>query len=171
MGRRERSPPGAAQEHSILDFLFDVQSGARQDRGRNRKAAVPGLLRGMRFVARYAQAGELLQALPNQVVQPHRRGGGVFYERREALGLPLATVVAMERLVSNPRAPPLLHTMVGGYLACIWTALRFGDAQRSDPWRLNSGAFNVRGSCWRATPTARGQPTGLMACGAPGRPP
>ena len=50
-------------------------------------------------------------------------------ERKEAVPLPLAVVVALERLVLDPAQPSTDRLIAAAFLTCVWASLRFSDSQ------------------------------------------
>ena len=75
---------------------------------------------------------------------------------------------------SRARSVQRVHTsgtsVVLWWLACVcvWSSLRFGDAQRCCPDSITLEEGILRGNCWRTKTSRSGQPWGCLASGASG---
>ena len=89
----------------------------------------------------------------------------VPYDRREALPLPLFTLVQWERRVLSSASSTQEVVILGGLLLLAWSGLRFSDLQRSylDSWRLD--ATSLRGLCWRSKTCNQSTPFGIQLSG------
>ena len=154
----------------VLDFLFESLHALRADRRCNRpRTDVRSLVSGMRFMAAKVGLPGLEDLLQNPAVFAYSRNVSSTRDRREAPPLPLASVVAMERRVRDPDCPATEILVLGGFLACVWGSLRFGDAQRCNPSLLTLERGVVRGLCWRTKTSQTGQAWGCLAEGFSGR--
>ena len=55
----------------------------------------------------------------------------LYGERKEAVPLPLAVVVALQRLVLDPAQPSRDRLIAAAFLTCVWASrLRFSDSRR-----------------------------------------
>ena len=152
--------------HDLLDFLLETSRGARTERKMHRGVRdVRWVASGMRWVAVHAQLPALLQGLANASVQAYASKAVVPRDRHEARPLPLAVVSALERRVASAECMPAERIFLGGILACIWSSLRFGDAQRCAPASITLESDIVRACCWKTKVTVHGQPWGLVALG------
>ena len=79
-------------------------------------------------------------------------------ERREAVPLPLAVVVALERLVLDPAQPSKDRLIAAAFLTCVWASLRFSDSQRVLWSSLLLDFSSLRGVSHRTKTTRRGVP-------------
>ena len=69
----------------------------------------------------------------------------------------------------DPACPATEILALGGFLACVWGSLRFGDAQRCNPSLLTLERGVVRGLCWRTKTSQTGQAWGSLAEGFSGQ--
>ena len=86
-------------------------------------------------------------------------------EMKESIPFSLYTVVQLERRILTSSCSIVDVVLLGAVLACIWSGLRFADAQRCSYSSLCYGGSVLRGSCWRTKTSHRGQPWGLMSSG------
>ena len=90
-------------------------------------------------------------------------------ERKEAVPLPLAVVVALERLVLDPAQPSTDRLIAAAFLACIWASLRFSDSQHVLWSSLLLDLSSLRGISHRTKTTRRGVPFICIGSGLLGR--
>ena len=79
-------------------------------------------------------------------------------ERREAVPLPLAVVVAVERLVLDPAQPSKDRLIAAAFLTCVWASLRFSDSRHVLWSSLLLDFSSLRGVSHRTKTTRRGVP-------------
>ena len=79
-------------------------------------------------------------------------------ERKDAVSLPLAVVVALERLVLNPDKPATDRLIAAANLTCVWASLRFSDSQHVLWSSLLLDVSSLRGISHRTKITRRGVP-------------
>ena len=87
------------------------------------------------------------------------------YDRKEALPLPLFTLIQWERRILSSASSLQEVVILGGLLLLAWSGLRFSDLQRSylDSWRLDS--TSLRGLCWRSKTCNQSTPFGIKLAG------
>ena len=87
------------------------------------------------------------------------------YDRKEALPLPLFTIVQWERRVLSSASSIQEVVIIGGLLLLAWSGLRFSDLQRSylDSWRIDE--VSLRGLCWRSKTCDQSTPFGIKLSG------
>ena len=86
-------------------------------------------------------------------------------EMKESIPFSLYTVIQLERRILTSTCSTMDVVVIGAILACIWSGLRFADAQRCSFSSLCYDGSSLRGSCWRTKTSHRGQPWGLLSCG------
>ena len=91
------------------------------------------------------------------------------HSRKEAIPIPLAVVVRWEETILDTHTAPPLRLLLGFFLLCIASSLRFGDAQRISPHQLSLTAYSLRGECWRTETDTEGQPFAIRRFGITGR--
>ena len=84
--------------------------------------------------------------------------------KREAVPLPLAFLHWLEVSLLLGRFSPQDTLFSGAVLLCIWSSLRFGDAQHLHLQDLYIDADSIRGVAYR-TKTKRYMPFGCLVCG------
>ena len=161
--------PCKPTQHALLDFFMHCSSGALRRRRKLSKSRVPAsrFVSGLRFVARKAQLHDLLAALSSPCVDAYGSATSEA-DRREATPLPLAVVASWERELMSSQTKLPQRLLLGAWLAAVWGSLRFADVQRCSPASLTLEGHVLRGTCWSTKTTARGQPWGILACGATG---
>ena len=87
------------------------------------------------------------------------------YDRKEALPLPMFTLIQWERRILSSASSLQEVVILGGLLLLAWSGLRFSDLQRSylDSWRLDS--TSLRGLCWRSKTCNQSTPFGIKLAG------
>ena len=87
------------------------------------------------------------------------------YDRKEALPLPLFTLIQWGRRILSSASSLQEVVILGGLLLLAWSGLRFSDLQRSylDSWRLDS--TSLRGLCWRSKTCNQSTPFGIKLAG------
>ena len=156
----------------VLDFLHESLHALRADRKVNRpRSDVRTLVSGLRFFCARAGLPAFSQIMSSPATHASSQNVSQGTERREAAPLPLAAVVAFESRVCDPDCPLPERLLLGGFLACIWASLRFGDAQRCAPGLVTVESGVVRGLCWRTKTSQSGQPWGCLAGGVSGEAP
>ena len=88
-------------------------------------------------------------------------------DRREAPPLALDFVLYLEQLVLRSGTPSMERIWAGSFLVCIWSSLRFSDAQHVRWSSVNaaSDASVLRGISYRTKTGTRGTPFALGGCG------
>ena len=97
--------PGQLALADMADYVNEVVSGARQDRSREETSSVSGVIQSLKFVGRKAQVDSLMTVLNPPLVTGYLMGAAVPRPRREALPLPLAALVQLERWICSGSAP------------------------------------------------------------------
>ena len=91
-------------------------------------------------------------------------------ERREAVPLPLAAVVALEKLVLSADMPTPDRLIAAALLTCIWASLRFSDCQHVFWSSLLLETSALRGVSHRTKTSQRGVPFICVGSGLLSRP-
>ena len=91
-------------------------------------------------------------------------------ERREAIPLPLAAVVALEQLVLNADASTPDRLIAAAFLTSIWASLRFSDCQHVFWSSLLLDTSALRGVSHRTKTSRRGVPFICVGSGLLSRP-
>ena len=91
-------------------------------------------------------------------------------ERREAIPLPLAAVVALEQLVLNAEASTPDRLIAAAFLTSIWASLRFSDCQHVFWSSLLLDTSALRGVSHRTKTSRRGVPFICVGSGLLSRP-
>ena len=86
-------------------------------------------------------------------------------ELKEALPLSLYTVWQLERRLLMSACSTVETVIIGAILVCMWSGMRFADAQRCSYHSFCFDGTSLRGSCWRTKTSSSGQPWGLLASG------
>ena len=86
-------------------------------------------------------------------------------ELKEALPFSLYTVWQLERRLLMSACSTVETVIIGAILVCMWSGMRFADAQRCSYHSFCFDGKSLRGSCWRTKTSSRGQPWGLLASG------
>ena len=88
-------------------------------------------------------------------------------DRREAPPLALDFVLYLEQLVLRSGTPAVERIWAGSFLVCIWSSLRFSDAQHVCWSSVNaaSDASVLRGISYRTKTGTRGMVCALGGCG------
>ena len=150
----------------LADFLYACEQGLEEDREICRldpKAAV----RALSWIARIAGLPSLWDILQDSLIVAFR--SQKVADRREALPLPLAVVVAWERRVCEDDCPADMRILLGGFLLALHGGLRFGDLQRIRLSSLSLTSSSLRGVCWQTKTTRQGQPFAVTLTGISGR--
>ena len=126
--------------HNLLISWQECQFSQEEDR--------PALKRNQSFVvagslARTAQITDLANLLSNTLI-PFSLPRAPK-ERKEALPLPLATLVAWEQKLLQPDCPATLGILLGGILLAAHCSLRFKDLQRISFQSLSLSARHLLG--------------------------
>eukprot|EP00435_Cladocopium_sp_Y103_P021603 s1980_g5.t1 len=103
--------------------------------------------------------------LASEIMSSFLKGSGDVGQRKEALPLPFAVLVAWERAITQDLVSNWTKLLLGGFLLAIWASLRFGDLQRCDVDSLNLANAILRGSCFQTKVTKQGQPFAVILAG------
>ena len=112
----------------LADFLDAALESRAQDRDVCR-VSPKTMLRALSWLARTAQMEALLGMVSNAIIQAFAWDGPPR-DRKEALPLPMACVVAWEEIVCSPASGTQLVLLLGAFLLAYHACLRFGDLQR-----------------------------------------
>ena len=140
----------------VADYLHSAQQSKICDRACHRTPPVM-CVKALRWFAKHAQIEGLSTAMYMPLIsaytlrdQPH--------DRREAMPLPMACVIAFEQCVCDALAPIALRLWLGAALVCIHASIRWGDAQRIEWSSLDLTATALRGICYQTKTAKQGQP-------------
>ena len=78
-------------------------------------------------------------------------------------------MVAWEDKIREPKCPPALALLLGGFLLAVHSSLRFGDLQRICTSSLSIASDSLRGSCWTTKTSLTGQSFAVTHFGLSGR--
>ena len=112
----------------LADFLQVCQSSQEEDRPAL-KCSPKQAVKALSWLARTAQIADLATLLSNTLIRSFSLPCAP-QERKEALPLPLATLVAWEQKLLQPDCPASLGLLLGGVLLAAHCSLRFKDLQR-----------------------------------------
>ena len=167
--------PTALSLPQLADFLQVCQSSQEEDRPAL-KCSPKQAVKALSWLARTAQIADLATLLSNTLIRSFSLPCAP-QERKEALPLPLATLVAWEQKLLQPDCPASLGLLLGGVLLAAHCSLRFKDLQRISFHSLSLSAHGTSTStswvvawlrlleqAWQATKTRyAGHHTRLLA--------
>ena len=149
----------------LVHILLRVRVAARHDAQINRMQP-KSLVRCLRWLAKTAEIPHLASLLESAIMGSFLKGpGDKMVERKEALPIPLAVLVAWELALRNNVVSNWVKLLLGGFLASVWGSLRFGDIQRCNISSLNLAEHTLRGSCFQTKVTKMGQPFAIILAG------
>ena len=148
----------------LVTIMLKVRDAARQDSQINKIQPKP-FLQCLRWLARTAEMPSLSTVLASEIMSSFLKGTGEIANRREALPLPLAVVIAWEQAIIKDAVSNWTKLLLGGFLAAVWASLRFGDLQRCDVDSLNLAGAVLRGCCFQTKVTKQGQPFAIILAG------
>ena len=158
--------PTALSLPQLADFLQVCQSSQEEDRPAL-KCSPKQAVEALSWLARTAQIADLATLLSNTLIRSFSLPCAP-QERKEALPLPLATLVAWEQKLLQPDCPASLGLLLGGVLLAAHCSLRFKDLQRISFHSLSLSAHALRGTCWATKTTSQGQPFACQPFGFTG---
>ena len=158
--------PTALSLPQLADFLQVCQSSQEEDRPAL-KCSPKQAVKALSWLARTAQIADLATLLSNTLIRSFSLPCAP-QERKEALPLPLATLVAWEQKLLQPDCPASLGLLLGGVLLAAHCSLRFKDLQRISFHSLSLSAHALRGTCWATKTTSQGQPFACQLFGFTG---
>ena len=158
--------PTALSLPQLADFLQACQSSQEEDRPAL-KCSPKQAVKALSWLARTAQIADLATLLSNTLIRSFSLPCAP-QERKEALPLPLATLVAWEQKLLQPDCPASLGLLLGGVLLAAHCSLRFKDSQRISFHSLSLSAHALRGTCWATKTTSQGQPFACQPFGFTG---
>ena len=150
----------------LADFLHACENSLEEDREVCKIGPRP-ILKALSWLSRTAEVPALQPILQASLIRAFLTQPTT--DRKEALPLPLAVVVAWERYVCSPHCPQDLRLFLGGLLLALHGGLRFGDLQRIRLNSLSLTSTSLRGVCWQTKTTKRGQPFAVTLHGISGR--
>ncbi|CAE7261995.1 unnamed protein product [Symbiodinium sp. CCMP2592] len=109
------------------DLLWACNSSLEEDREVCRTGPKP-MIKALSWLAKTAGLAQLAAVLSDRLIRTFTAQTDT--DRREALPLPLAVVVAWERRICQEECPTELCLLLGGFLLALHGGLRFGDLQR-----------------------------------------
>ena len=151
----------------FLDFLWACQDSQQEDR-QAFKCKPQAALKASSWFHKKGQIASLSHLCLNPLVQAFSKEDGPS-DRREAMPLPLAIIVAWETKIREPTCPPALALLLGGFLLASHCSLRFGDLQRICVSSLTISSDALRGCCWTTKTSNTGQPFASSHLGLSGR--
>ena len=151
----------------FLDYLWACQDSQQEDR-QAFKCKPQAALKALSWFHKKGQIASLSHLCLNPLVQAFSKEDGPS-DRREAMPLPLAVLVAWETKIREPTCPPALALLLGGFLRASHCSLRFGDLQRICVSSLTISSNALRGCCWRTKTSNTGQPFASSHLGLSGR--
>ena len=147
---------------SLVTIMMRVRAAARHDAQINRIQS-KSFLQCLRWLAKTAEMPTLSTLLASELLSCFLKGSGDISQRKEALPLPFAVLVAWERAITQDFN--WTNLLLGGFLLAVWASLRFGDLQRCDVDSLNLANAILRGSCSQTKVTKQGQPFAVILAG------
>ena len=151
----------------LSDFLLACQSGLDEDRSANH-ADPKAMLKAISWLQKCAQLSVLQTVIHNPLIQSFHTTSKPS-DRREAVAIPLAVLVAWEIRVCSPSCPESLRLFLERMLLAAHASLRFGDLQRIVMEDLSLASNRLRGSCWATKTSSTGQPFAITLFGLSGR--
>ena len=151
----------------FLDYLWACQDSQQEDR-QAFKCKPQAALKALSWFHKKGQIASLSHLCLNPLVQAFSKEDGPS-DRREAMPLPLAVLVAWETKIREPTCPPALPLLLGGFLLASHCSLRFGDLQRICVSSLTISSDALRGCCWTTKTSNTGQPFASSHLGLSGR--
>ena len=151
----------------FLDYLWACQDSQHEDRHASR-CKPANALKALSWFHKKAEIESLRLVCLNPLALAFTKPYGPM-DRNEAIPLPLAIVVAWEDKIREPKCPPALALLLGGFLLAVHSSLRFGDLQRICTSSLSIASDSLRGSCWTTKTSLTGQPFAVTHFGLSGR--
>ncbi|CAE7656370.1 unnamed protein product [Symbiodinium sp. CCMP2592] len=145
------------------DLLWACHSSLEEDREVCRTGPKP-MIKALSWLAKTAGLAQLAAVLSDRLIRSFTAQTDT--DRREALPLPLAVVIAWERRICQPECPIELCLLLGGFLLALHGGLRFGDLQR-----ISLKSLSLTGHSRHTKTTKRGQPFAVRLHGISGRDP
>ena len=153
----------------MVDFLHASSASKQQDRAVHR-SSVNTAIKSLRWLAKHGQWHALSACMHNALVASYAKQIDA-YDKKEAVPLPLALIVAWE-LVLCMRATPLTTKLVlGAALLCAHASIRFGDARRVKWGSIQLSVQGLHAVAYATKTTKRGQPFACTWHGISGRDP
>ena len=150
----------------LADFLHACENSLEEDREVCKIGPRP-ILKALSWLGRHAEVPALQPLMQAGLIRAFLTQPTT--DRKEALPLPMAVVVAWERYICSPHCPQDLRLFLGGLLLALHGGLRFGDLQRIRLNSLSLTSNSLRGVCWQTKTTKRGQPFAVTLHGISGR--
>ena len=146
-------------EAQLADAIVVVSLGKRTDCSAGSQLTI----KAMRWIATHAGVTGLAAAW-SPLVESFLKSR-IPAELKESMPLTLFTVLQFERRLLMSSCPMTEVVILGSILLCVWSSLRFADAQRCSFGSMCFDGISLRGSCWRTKTSSRGQPWGVLASG------
>ena len=150
----------------LADFLHACENSLEEDREVCKIGPRP-ILKALSWLSRIAEVPALQPIMQASLIRAFLTQPTT--DRKEALPLPMAVVVAWEKYICSPHCPQDLRLFLGGLLLALHGGLRFGDLQRIRLNSLSLTSTSLRGVCWQTKTTKRGQPFAVTLHGISGR--
>ena len=150
----------------LADFLHACENSLEEDREVCKIGPRP-ILKALSWLSRIAEVPALQPIMQASLIRAFLTQPTT--DRKEALPLPMAVVVAWEKYICSPHCGQDLRLFLGGLLLALHGGLRFGDLQRIRLNSLSLTSTSLRGVCWQTKTTKRGQPFAVTLHGISGR--
>ena len=153
-------PLDTLSEISMADILITGSMARRSDGSGPRRSIT---IKALRWACKQLDIQCFQHAFSSLVSSFEKQK--IPYDRKEALPLPLFTIVQWERRVLSSASSIQEVVIIGGLLLLAWSGLRFSDLQRSylDSWRIDD--ISLRGLCWRSKTCDQSTPFGIKLSG------
>ena len=146
-GRLFENADASFAHYGIEELSSSACQDSQQEDRQAFKCKPQAALKALSWFHRKGQIASLSHLCLNPLVQAFSKEDGPS-DRREAMPLPLAVIVAWETKIREPTCPPALALLLGGFLLASHCSLRFGDLQRICVSSLTISSDALRGCCW-----------------------
>ena len=151
----------------MVDFLHASSASKQEDRAVHRTSPNTAI-KALRWLAKHLQWQALSSCMHNALVGSYSKQVE-SYDKKEAVPLPLALVVAWEIALCLCSTPLTTKLVLGPALLCTHASIRFGDAQRVRWGSLQLSTQGLHAVAYATKTTKRGQPFACTWHGISGR--
>ncbi|CAE7689499.1 unnamed protein product, partial [Symbiodinium pilosum] len=153
----------------MVDFLHASSASKQQDRAVHR-SSVNTAIKSLRWLAKHGQWHALSARVHNALVASYAKQID-SYDKKEAVPLPLALIVAWELVLCMHATPLTTKLVLGAALLCAHASICFGDAQRVKWGSIQLSTQGLHAVAYATKTTKRGQRFACTWHGISGRGP
>ena len=148
-------------EVELADVFVSLSLSHRSDKSTG--AGSISAIKAVRWMAKVADIKCLQDIVYGSIISSYLKSK-TPRERKEAVPLALYIALQWERRILQTGCPMRDIILLGSFLVCLYSSLRFSDLQRIKWSSIVFDYRTMRGSCWRTKTSATGQPFGLLGC-------